>query len=273
MEWVEITGKTVEEAQEKALDMLGVTEEDAEVEVLAEPKMGLFGRLREEARVRARVQPDVPRPKDDRQRKRRARPEVAQGAGSPAPQGPDPAAADAAGNGTIATEEEAGMEATVPEGGTDVPVAEQAEVAKRFVDGLLSIMGLGGASTSVVLLEENTAELQITGDDLGLLIGPKGATLLALQDLARTVVQRQTGARTGRLLLDVGGYRQKRKDALERFTKKVAADVVASGSPAALEAMSSADRKIVHDTANAIDGVTTTSEGEEPRRHVVVHPA
>ena len=154
----------------------------------------------------------------------------------------------------------------------EIPVAEQAEVAKRFVDGLLSIMGVEDATSTVVLLDEDTAELQVTGEDLGLLIGPKGATLLALQDLARTVVQRQTGARTGRLLLDVAGYRQKRKEALERFTQKVASEVAATGTPTALEPMSSADRKIVHDTVNAIDGVSTTSEGEDPRRRVVVRP-
>ena len=79
--------------------------------------------------------------------------------------------------------------------------------------------------------------------------------------------------RTGRLLLDVSGYRQKRKEALERFTSKVAEDVLASGTATALEPMSSADRKIVHDAVNGIDGVTTTSEGEDPRRHVVIHPA
>ena len=159
------------------------------------------------------------------------------------------------------------------EDAVEVPVAEQAQVAKEFVDGLLAIMGVDGASTAVVQIDEETAELQVTGGDLGLLIGPKGATLLALQDLARTVVQRRTGARTGRLLLDVSGYRQKRKEALERFTLKVAEDVLASGTPTALEAMSSADRKIIHDTVNGIDGVSTTSEGEDPRRHVVVRPA
>ena len=155
----------------------------------------------------------------------------------------------------------------------EVPVAEQAAVAKEFVDGLLTIMGVDGATSEVVLLDEDTAELQVTGGDLGLLIGPKGATLLALQDLARTVVQRRTGARTGRLLLDVAGYRQKRKEALARFTQKVAEEVVATGAATSMEPMSSADRKIVHDTVNDIDGVTTTSEGEDPRRHVVVRPA
>ena len=158
------------------------------------------------------------------------------------------------------------------EDAVEVPVAEQAQVAKEFVDGLLVVLQIDGAASEVVLLDEETAELRVTGSDLGLLIGPKGATLLALQDLARTVVQRRTGARTGRLLLDVSGYRQKRKEALERFTQKVAEDVLATGTATSMEPMSSADRKIVHDTVNGIDGVETTSEGEDPRRHVVVRP-
>ena len=116
-------------------------------------------------------------------------------------------------------------------------------------------------------------KLQVTGDDLGLLIGPKGATLLAIQDLARVVVQRRTAARHGRLMVDIAGYRAKRREALERFTQKVAGDVVAKGSAIALEPMNAADRKVVHDTANEIDGVITSSQGEDPNRRVVIQPA
>src|SRR4051795_13033951 len=71
MEWVETTGRTVEEAKDAALDQLGVDEHDAEFEIVEEPKVGLFGRLRNEARVRARVRPTTPRPKDDRRNRRR----------------------------------------------------------------------------------------------------------------------------------------------------------------------------------------------------------
>src|ERR1700716_1279569 len=73
MEWVETTGKTGDEAKDAALDQLGVDEQDAEFEVLAEPKGGLFGRLRAEARVRARVRPTTPRAKEERGRRRRGR--------------------------------------------------------------------------------------------------------------------------------------------------------------------------------------------------------
>lgn len=291
MDWIEVTGKTVEEASEKALDLLGVADDDAEIEVLAEPKMGLFGRLREEGRVRARVRPEVPRPKDERGRKRRngGRPPGEEPAAPAAAPAPAPAVATTGGGaptrrgaggprearrtGVAVADQRSTREGTMDEDAVEVPVAEQAQVAKEFVDGLLAIMSIEDAASEVVLIDDETAELQVTGTDLGLLIGPKGATLLALQDLARTVVQRRTGARTGRLLLDVAGYRHKRKEALERFTNKVAEEVLATGNPTAMEPMSSADRKIVHDTVNAIDGVATTSEGEDPRRHVVVRPA
>jgi spoIIIJ-associated protein len=120
---------------------------------------------------------------------------------------------------------------------------------------------------------DDTIDVAVTGDDLGVLIGLKGATLQAIQELAKTAVQRRTPGRTARLHVDVAGYRAKRKDALERFTHHVAEQVKSSGTRRALEPMNAADRKIVHDTANEIEGVTTTSEGEEPRRRVVILPA
>ena len=112
----------------------------------------------------------------------------------------------------------------------------------------------------------------MTGTDLGLLIGPKGQTLTSVQDLTRTVVQRKLGARSERLLVDIASYRQKRRVALERFTRQQVDKVLESGQRLALEPMSAADRKVVHDTVNAIEGVTTTSEGEEPNRRVVIMP-
>lgn len=153
----------------------------------------------------------------------------------------------------------------------DVALEEQGAVAKEFLDGLIERMNLE-AEVGIAQPEEDTIELNLEGSDLGLLIGPKGATLLSIQDLTRTVVQRKTSAANGRILVDVGGYRRKRKDALARFSRQVAAEVVATGSRRVLEPMSAADRKIVHDTLNDVDGVTTSSEGEEPRRRVVILP-
>lgn len=153
----------------------------------------------------------------------------------------------------------------------EVSLNQQADIAEEFLDGLLDAFGYD-ASITTEELDEDTVEVRIVGGDLGLLIGPKGATLASIQELTRTVVQRKSGARTGRLLVDVSGYRQRRREALERFTTELAGQVVASGEPAVLEPMSAADRKVVHDTANGIDGVRTESQDEEPRRRVVILP-
>ena len=263
MEWVETTGRTVEEALDGALDRLGVDEQDAEFEVLEEPRAGLFGRLRSEARVRARVKPTQPRPKNergDRPRRRRS----SGSAGRERTAAPEPPPDPQPRGGAPVSRNDSDVE--------DVPMQEQAEVARQFLVGLMSSLDMP-ASVDVQEVDEETVELAVSGEDLGLLIGPKGTTLNALQDLTRTVVNRRTGGRNGRLLVDVGGYRQKRKAALERFVQGVAEEVKASGAAKALEPMSPADRKIVHDMINTINGVETTSEGEEPHRRVVIVPS
>ncbi|MGH9065036.1 MAG: RNA-binding cell elongation regulator Jag/EloR [Acidimicrobiales bacterium] len=267
MEWVETTGKSLDDAKEEALRELGVGEEDAEFVVVAEPKAGLFGRVRTEARVRARVRPTRPRAKEDR-RDRKRRPSRAGGAGADPVGGGD--RQDEAAGGVVTVERTDGD----GYGGDDeahVPLAEQAEVARSFLAGLLEQFG-ARATVTVTELDPDTVEVAVQGEDLALLIGPRGATVGALQDLARTVVQRRTGARHGRLLVDVGGYRQKRKAALERFSRQVAEQVLSTGREQVLEAMEPSDRKVVHDTVNQIDGVATRSEGEDPRRRVIILP-
>ena len=155
----------------------------------------------------------------------------------------------------------------------DLTIDEQATVVSEFLLGLADRFGATGTSTEIERVDDETVEISLQGDDLGLLIGPKGQTLYLVQELARTAVQRRGGGvHEGRVRIDIAGYRKKRNEALARFTEQVAADVVASGSPKALEPMNAADRKVVHDTANSIDGVRTTSEGEEPRRRVVILP-
>lgn len=306
MEWVETTGRSIEEAKDAALDQLGVDEDDAEFEILEEPRAGLFGRVRGEARVRARVRPTRPPAKSDRRDRRRRRNGGGRGAKSSGNGGnaatgarevPGEASsketedAPARENATLDTGERAGDQevgaAHRPSSGaarsggrnqqgepkmTELSLDAQADIVEDFLDGLLDAFGLDGEIDRVEV-EEDTVEVRITGEDLGLLIGPKGATLTALQELARTVVQRRTdGPVRGRVRLDVAGYRQKRREALERFARQVAAQVLESGVQKVLEPMGPADRKVVHDTINTIDGVSTVSEGEEPRRRVVIVP-
>ena len=149
---------------------------------------------------------------------------------------------------------------------------EQGEIGRSFLEGLLSEMGLEG-SVECRLLDEDTVEVAATGDDLGLLVGPRGSTLSALQDLTRAVVQRQCPSRTDRILVDVAGYRERRSAALKRFSLQIAEEVMASGQEKALEPMSPADRKAVHDAVNEMSGVVTRSEGEDPNRFIVIAPA
>jgi spoIIIJ-associated protein len=162
------------------------------------------------------------------------------------------------------------QESTVDTNEHDVPVEEQAAAAERFTKGLVEAFDLGGEVKSVI--DDDVVVVEVTGASLGLLVGPKGATLHAIEELVRTVVQRQTDGHGVRIHVDVAGYRAKRREALAEFTRSLAAKVLETGRPQALEPMSASDRKVVHDTASEIDGITTVSEGEDPRRRVVLRP-
>jgi spoIIIJ-associated protein len=154
----------------------------------------------------------------------------------------------------------------------EVAIEEQGRIAKEFLTQLAGEFGIT-AAIRIEQPDEDTVDLHMDGSNLGLLIGQKGSTLLAIQDLTRTVVHHQTGAGNGRLHVDVGGYRQKRAEALGRFALQVAETVRERRTRSALEPMSAADRKVVHDALNDVEGVSTISEGEEPHRRVVVVPA
>lgn len=303
MEWVEVTGRTVAEAKESALAQLGITEGDAEIVVLSEPRTGLFGRLREEARVRARVRPVSPRPKRTR-RSRGRRAGESSGAGSretssngagrseSGPSTGTPRSRRSRGRGrqgtgggdrppgtTVEKRETpapAAADEAAPGEGTEVaheiPLEDQGAAAQDFLEGLLRAFDFE-ATVETRLVDEDTVEVAADGEDLGLLVGPKGATLAALQEVTRTAVQRQFPTRTDRILVDVAQYRQRRAAALQRFTRQVAEEVLSSGEERVLEPMSPADRKVVHDTVNELEGVVTRSEGEEPSRFVVIAPA
>lgn len=149
-------------------------------------------------------------------------------------------------------------------------IEAQAELAEEFVRGVVERFGLDATTTCET--NEDTVRINVEGENLGLLIGPRGATVDALQELTRTAVQRRGEESGTRIVVDVGGYRLRRAAALQQFARRVAADVVESGESQALDPMSAADRKILHDAVNELDGVRTTSEGEDPRRYVVIHP-
>jgi spoIIIJ-associated protein len=282
MEWVETTGKTIDEAMDRALAHLGVHRDDAEVEVLEEPKAGLFGRVRGEARVRARVRPSGPRPKRSRRSGERERPARAGGGREERPRG------EKKQGGEVRREKSAPRSTSAPKSprvakspvkedsmAEGISLAEQGAIAKEFLVGLLVSMEIK-AEVSVKELDEETVELSVNANpptELGVLVGPRGTTLQALQEVTRTVVQSKSPSRTDRILVDVAQYRERRVAALGRFAQQVATEVVETGEERALEPMSAADRKAVHDALSENDQVVTRSEGEDPRRFVVVSPA
>ncbi len=301
MEWVETTGRTIAEALDAALDELGVDEEDVEYEVLEEPKSGFLGRLgSSEGRIRARVKPisrEKPGERQRRQRRGSSRPRNGGGSGNgsnggsngggngSARQGSGEGASTSSGRrrrgsgggnggsrgqgGNARQDQQQGSNVDTIE--SDVPIEEQAAAAERFTQGLVDAFDLGAQAKSVI--DDDVVVVDVTGENLGLLVGPKGATLQAIEELVRTVVQRQTDGHGVRIHVDVAGYRAKRRAALADFTRNLAEKVLETGKAQALEPMSASDRKVVHDTAGEIDGITTVSEGEDPRRRVVLRPA
>jgi spoIIIJ-associated protein len=234
MEEIEKSAASVEEAIEAALAELGISEQEAHVEILQEPRGGFLGIASQPAIVRVRA--ISPRPSavdhtDDSQ--------------------PEEEAED---------EEEEASEAD-----------DQADIAAGFLDGLLEAMGLDAQVD--IETEHGTTYLQIwtdtPGEDMGLLIGKRGHTLEALQELVRGFVVRQEGVRC-EVLVDVEDYRKRRRAQVVGKVRDVARRVQKTGRPEALEPMSSYERKLVHDTVATIGGLESASEGDEPNRRVVI---
>ncbi len=148
-------------------------------------------------------------------------------------------------------------------------LVQEGDVAADYLESLLDILDLDGDLDMDV--EGERAVVAIVGKGLGSLVGDKGETLEALQELTRLAVQREMGVRS-RLMLDIGGFRAGRRAELSSLGADVAARVAASGEPERLSAMSPFERKVVHDAVAQVDGVHSESEGEEPARRVVVLP-
>jgi len=300
MEWLEITASSVESAKEKALVHLGVHESDAEFEVLSTERVGMFGRVKEEARVRARVIPTPVRPKEGRGRGHNSR---KSGGGSskrtepartspdgpseprssarenrrppanPAPS-PKPGTRDASRE-TRRAQQQRGdnnkkTEEPEMDHDTGPTLLEQADLAESFVKGVGDTLGVPLAFTRHDV-EDGILRIEADGEGIGLLVGRRGATAQAIDELVRTVLQRSGGStREGKIRMDVGGIRSRRTAALVEFTRKVAQEALEAGEEIALESMNRVDRKIVHDVVNGIERVDSRSEGEDPHRRVII---
>jgi spoIIIJ-associated protein len=147
---------------------------------------------------------------------------------------------------------------------------EVASIGAGFVSGLIEKMGLKADVQGRV--EGDTAHVEVVGEDLGVLIGRRGQTLDAVQEVTRTAVQRRLRARI-RLLVDVEGYRARRRESLAEYAKQMAQRAKERGTEIELEPMNAYERKIVHDAVAEVEGATSFSEGEEPNRKVIVREA
>lgn len=343
MDWIVTTARSVEEAQTRALDLLGVDSADAEIQVIEEGKTGLFGRTKSEARVRARIKPKAPPAKEERRPSRggdrnrnRGGGRGSNGKGNNRDGGKreggkrdgggrdggtrdgggrnrnrDGAKRDGGGR-DGAKRDDAGTKDVVapatsearPSGGRDgggrdgggrsrnrggnrqrndrndrgnrnnedrveMPVDEQRETLQGFVTGVAIAFD---PSAKVELVEEGTTlQAQVTGENLGRLVGNKASTLQSLEELARTAMHRAAaGRRYHRIQVDVDEYRARRRAALAKFATDLAQSVAESGESKAMEPMGAADRKLIHDAVAEVAGVETVSEGRDPRRYIVI---
>lgn len=165
-------------------------------------------------------------------------------------------------------EEASDFEELTPEERLDL-LDQEAEIAADFVEGLLDQLGLPGDIEIVVREEQATINVSEVGT--GLLIGRRGATLDALQELVRCATQRRTERRS-HVRVDVEGYRERQLDKLRDKCRDAIALARETGEPQRLEPMDAYERKMMHDVVAKAGGVTSTSEGAEPRRRVVIHP-
>lgn len=292
MEWLEIRAETVESAKEQALVHLGVDESDAEFEVLAQAKTGLFGRVKQEARVRARVLPAQVRPKDSRNRgqggrrsgssrrpgEAKAGSQARPGSRESAPRDRQRPADGAKSASKKATQRDAAAiqqtkkeeKPMINDQNRGPSLLEQADLAESFVGGMAEALDIA-VSFKRHDLEAGIMRIEANGEGIGLLIGRRGGTAQAIDELVRTVLQRSGGTtREGKIRMDIGGVRARRAAALEVFARGVAEESVQTQSEIALEPMNRMDRKIVHDVVSEIASVESRSEGEDPHRRVII---
>ena len=262
-QFIDVTGKTEDEALSKALEQLGLERDDVSVEILERAKSGFLGLGSCPAKVRvyygeetepaaqpAPAQQEAPAPAPEK----KPRPEKKAAAPAPAveetreekAQSPAPAAAEL---------------------GEEVH-DEKSEAIRTFLTGLLAQME-SEAVVRVYLPEKGRYKVILEGKNLGALIGRRGETLDAIQQLTSYSVNRSGGGRV-RVQLDAENYREKREQSLQHLARKVAAKVTRYRRSVTLEPMNAYERHVIHTALQDVPGVTTYSTGTEPNRRVIV---
>ena len=280
MSYIDVTGKTEEEAVRKGLEQLGMDRDDVSVEILERAKSGFLGIGSSPARVRLTygpeeapvaepapvVKPVVQKPAAEKEQKP-AKPAAPKAAEKPArpektERAPRPEKADK----PQRTERPEKKE--IP--AIDLPLCEDdnAQRIVAFVSGLLEHMD-SAAQVKVYEMEKGRYKVILEGDKLGQLIGRRGETLDAIQQLTNYAVNTGSDKRI-RIQMDAENYRAKREQSLESLANKVAAKVAKYRRSVTLEPMNAYERHVIHAALQDVKGVTTYSIGTEPNRRVVV---
>ena len=274
--YIEVTGKTKDEAIEKGLVQLGLTRDDVLVEILDLGRTGFLGIGSVPAKVKLTYEaPDAPEPapKPVAEEKKPEPKPAPKPEPSPKPQ-PKPEAKSQPKQSRVESKPQPKAEPKPkaepsPTGGAKAESADDDVTAAiiKFQTGLFAHMGV--SATPVVTRDGDTYQVVLEGEDLGALIGHRGETLDAIQQLTGYAVNRGRGRRA-RIHVDAEGYRARREESLNRLARKTAGKVVKYRRNITLEAMNAYERHVIHTALQDYPGVTTFSTGTEPNRRTVV---
>ncbi|MGD2044538.1 MAG: RNA-binding cell elongation regulator Jag/EloR [Acidimicrobiia bacterium] len=270
---IEVRAKTVDLAVEAAMQELDVSDRgEVEVQVITEPVKGFLGMGGQDAVVRVKKRPAKRGRGRQRQGERRS--------GSPNQKNQRNRQQERGNGGKNGGKDKSSREQKPRSGGKQkrteskvsddrpvLPLEEQAKVAREFLEGLVEAYGLDGSVTTTI--EDEVIIADVEGDQTEAMVGVRGNVRSAIHELTRTVLQRYSQD-TARLRLDIAGYAERRRKALSIYAEQLIEQLQTEGGEIMLEPMSPADRKVIHDVAGEHDGVTSYSEGEAPRRYVVL---
>ena len=266
------TGKNIDLAIESALTQLGLTRDDVSVQVLSQAKAGFLGIGAAPAKVQVTYEaPDIApaAPKSAFGSASRSKPKAAPVKKPEAPKAEAPKAEPK--KAEAPKQEKTKAEPKKPAQPKVYAPAEPGSVEEKiekFLKGLLEHMN-SQAVPHACKADDNTYNVELTGDDLGYLIGRRGDTLDALQHLANYSINRNVEGHI-RINVDAEAYREKREDSLRRYAQKKAQQVLKAHRRTTLEPMNAYERHVIHATLQDTDRITTYSVGTEPNRRVVI---
>ena len=268
------TGKTIDLAIEAALTQLGMDRDSVSVQVLAQAKSGFLGIGAQPAKVQITYEAPDPAPRAALSSASRSKPKAAPLKKPEAPKTEAPKAPKAETPKASKPERKAEPKKETPKAPKEPKVyapAQPGSVEEKievFLKGLLEHMG-SKAVPHAVKGEGNTYHVELTGEDLGYLIGRRGDTLDALQHLANYTINRGVEGHI-RINVDAEDYRAKREDSLTRYARKKAQQVLKARRRTTLEPMNAYERHVIHSALQDMDNITTHSTGTEPNRRVVI---